>query len=463
MMFSSKLRSEFSESLKLAIPLAGSQIAQAATGFIDTVMTGWIGQEALAAGGLGAATMMLCWVGALGLVTGVTPLVAEAHGAKNSARIQQLTAQGLWLSLLVALPVMLLLSQGEGILRRTGQTATIAAMAQSYLDMTLWGFFPAIAFVLLRTVVAALGHPRSPMVIALIGLGFNATANYVLGFGKLGFPAMGLRGIATASMLTYWGVFLGLVAYIWMSRSLKPQRLFAQVDRVVPKVLQEIFQLGFPIGIAFVAEVGLYSVTTYLMGRLGTEVLAAHQMVFQTIALVFMIPLGMAYATTIRVGQWLGQANMAGVRRAAWVGITSGGLFMTLMAILILSFPQQVAGLFLDLTQPQNQALMPIFTAMITIAALSQIMDGTQATTAGALRGLKDTKVPMLLSFTSFWLVGLTLGYTLGFRLGWGGVGLWIGQAIGVATSACLFVLRFRYLTQRQSSANNGDLLKTLP
>ncbi len=448
-MFRASTRAEIFASLQLGIPIAASQMAQAGTGFIDTVMTGWLGQEVLAAGGLAAATLMTCLVTGSGMVTGVMPLVAEAYGAGNLKRVRQLTLQGLWLALLVALPVMLLLSQSQSWLIGMGQSATTAALAKSYLDIVLWGYFPAIAFVMLRGVLSSLEHPQIAMVIAVIGLGFNAIANYVLGFGKLGFPAMGLSGIAIASMLTYWGTFLALLRYAMVNPDLKRLKLMPIADRWDPKMLWELGQLGFPISVAFAAEVGLFSITTYLMGWLGTPVLAAHQIVFQTIAMIFMLPLGISYATTIRVGHWLGQGNWAGVTRAARVGVSLGAGVMTLMSLVLLLFPRSIASLYLDLSQPQNIALLPLFNTMLTIAALAQILDGAQTTMAGALRGLQDTQVPMLLSFLAFWGVGLTTGYVLGFGSGWGGVGLWLGQAVGIATAAGCFVLRWRYLIQR--------------
>ncbi len=439
----SPLRQELYDSIALTLPLAASQLAQAATGLVDTIMMGWMGPETLASGGLAAAAFMTLFVAALGLTTGVTSLAAEAFGAQNEARVQTITAQGIWLTALVTVPAFLLLLNSQEILLHLGQTPTIAQGASAYLRFMTIGYFPAIAFILLRGVVSSLGAPRITMAITLVGLLINALGNYVLGFGKFGCPALGLTGLAIATATAHWFNFLALVAYVHLQPKLRTFRLFSQLWKPDRAILTEVFKLGLPTGIAFTAEVGLFSVTTFLMGKFGVTVLAAHQIVFQTIAFIFMVPMGVAYATTIRVGLWLGKNDWAAVRRSGFVGMGLGGGFMAIMATIVLIFPRWVISLYLDLSNPVNQPIIPIATAMLTIAALGQILDGVQAATAGALRGLQDTKIPMFLSFIAFWGMGLTTGYVLGFQLGWGGVGLWIGQSIGIITASILFVRRF--------------------
>lgn len=440
------IRAEIRESLRLAIPLASAQVAQAATGFVDTVMMGALGQETLASGGLATITFTTLLVAATGIVIGVSPLVAEAYGAGYKERIQQLTHQGLWLSLLVTVPVMLLLGQMDSLMQRFGQADTIITLAKVYLDVILWGFFPALTFAMLKSVVSSLSQPCPIMVIVVAGTCFNATGNYVLGFGKLGFPAMELAGIAWASTLSHWGMLFCLIVYMFRHKQLRTYQFFQKLPQFEPKILREQVWIGLPIGVSFALEVGLFATTTYLMGILGTDVLAAHQIVFQTIAVIFMVPIGMSFATTIRVGQWSGQQNPEGVRRAAYIGMCLGGVFMIIMAIPLLMFPQQVIALYLDIDNPENAKVISLAMSMLSVAALSQILDGVQTTAAGALRGLKDTRIPMLLSFLAFWGVGLASGYFLGFRLGFGGVGLWLGQSIGVAVSAGVFIWRFRRL-----------------
>ncbi len=442
-----EIKAEFRKSIALSVPLAASQLAQSATGFVDTVMMGWMGPETLAAGGLAAALFMTLWVTGLGLTNGVTALAAEAYGQNDPHRLRRILNQGILLCLVISIPAIVIFSQGEALMLLSGQSLATARLAQTYLSAIVWGYFPAITFVMLRGVSSSMNSPRMPMVIAIVGLILNAIGNYILGFGKLGFPVMGLSGLAIATTATHWFMMISLLLYLLISPKFKV--LNWRRFEVDGPLLWQLIRLGLPIGISFAAEVGLFTVTTFLMGRLGVAVLAAHQIVFQTIAMVFMLPLGVSYATTIRVGQCLGQNDMNGIKRSAFVGMALGGGVMAIAATLLILFPKEVLSLYLDLSIPVNQALVPIATSMLTIAALAQILDGIQTTAAGALRGLQDTKVPMVLSFVAFWIVGLASGVALGFGLGWGGVGLWMGQSIGITMASLLFVMRFFRLSQR--------------
>jgi MATE family multidrug resistance protein len=259
---------------------------------------------------------------------------------------------------------------------------------------------------------------------------------------------MELAGLAISSAISLWVMFLALIVYIMMHKQLKNYRMFAELHRVRPTILWELIKIGVPMGIAIALEYGLVTVITYLMGVLGTEVLAAHQIVLQTILVIFMVPLGMSYATTARVGQWLGQQNIQGAKRAGYISILIAAVFMTLTGILLLFHPQQVIGLYIDIRKPENASVLAMGAPMLTVAALAQLFDGVQKTTMGALYGLQDTRIPMLLNLPVFWGVGLTSGYLLGFQFGFGGVGLWVGQSIGIAIAACVFIWRFRQLTR---------------
>lgn len=446
------IRAEIRQFLQIAIPLASAQVAQSATGFVDTLMMGRLGQETLAGGGLAALTFLLIMSATSGIVMGVSPLVAEAFGANQKGQISRITGQGLWLSLFLAVPTMLLMKHFDIILSQVGQAETTVALANSYLDMMLWGLFPALGFATLRGAVSGLSHTRPIMVIVVMGTFFNVIGNYILGFGKFGFPRMELAGLALASVFTFWGMFLALAIYTFKQSQLKTYCLFQDLPRLRPSILWKLVQVGLPIGVAVTLEYGLFTAITYLMGILGIEVLAAHQIVLQTNTLLFMIPLGMSFATTARVGQWLGQHNLQGARVAGYISMSVAAVVMAVTAIAILTHPQQIVGLYLDVRDPNNAAVLKLAVPMLIISALAQLLDGVQKTAVGALYGLQDTRVPMLLSLPTFWGVGLTSGYLLGFRLGLGGVGLWVGQSIGVAIAATAFVWRFHQLTRAKQT-----------
>ncbi|HEY9818048.1 MAG TPA: MATE family efflux transporter, partial [Candidatus Obscuribacterales bacterium] len=313
------IRTELKAFLHLAIPLASAQVAQLATGFVDTVMMGHLGKETLAAGALASITFFsIVWTTS-GVVMGISPLVAEAYGAGNETRIGQVTRQGVWLSLLLTIPIMIAIAHLEVLLIQLGQTATTVELAQRYLDIILWGLFPALGFAMLRGVVSALSQARPILIIVIAGTGFNILGNYALGFGKFGFPRLELAGLALASVLTLWGMFGALVFSLLRNEQFRKYQFFSYLHQIKPQILWQLVKLGVPIGVSYALEVGVFTAVSYLMGVWGTDELAAHQIVFQTINLLFMVPLGMSFAATARIGQWLGQQHIPGMRQAGFV------------------------------------------------------------------------------------------------------------------------------------------------
>ncbi|MBD1851703.1 MATE family efflux transporter [Leptolyngbya sp. ST-U4] len=441
---------EVREFFKLAVPLASAQVAQSATGFADTVMMGRMGADVLAAGGLAAITFLCIMMTASGVAMGVSPLIAEAFGAGQKTRVEQIARQGLWLSVLVAIPTMLFTGHLDILLSRTGQTETTVQLANIYLDIMLWGLFPAIGFAALRATVSALSQARPIMLIVVSGTAFNIVWNYILGFGKFGFPKMGIAGLALASVITLWGMFLALALYISTNENLKHYRIFQELHRVKPYILKELAWVGVPIGLFSGLETGFFMVITFWIGLLGIEVLAAHQIVFQTIVVVFMVPLGISYATTVRVGQWLGRRDCTGIQQAALVSMSVTTIFMIAVSSAFLFFPKFIIGLYIDITNPVNANIVALALPLLMIAAIAQVLDGFQKAVYGSLQGLQDTQIPMLLNVLGYWGIGLSVGYVLGFQLQMGSVGLWIGQSVAIAVVAGLFTWRFWQLMNHQ-------------
>ncbi|MES1024772.1 MATE family efflux transporter [Gloeocapsa sp. BRSZ] len=445
------IHTEVREFLKLAIPLASAQVAQSATGFADTVMMGRMGAEVLAAGGLAALIFLSIMTTASGVVMGVSPLIAEAFGAGQKSRIEQVARQGLWLALLVALPLTIFTAHLDTWLSYSGQTPKTVQLVNTYLDIMLWGLFPAVGFAALRATVSALSQARPVMMIVVTGTTFNIIGNYVLGFGKFGFPRMGLAGLGVASVIALWGMFFALALYVFKNQNLRKYRIFQELHRVRLRILWELTCVGVPIGLFSGLEIGFFLVITFWMGTLGTEVLAAHQVVFQTIVVVFMVPLGISYATTVRVGQWLGRRSRIGIQQAAWVSMCITTVFMMGVSIAFLLFPKQIVGIYLDVQNPENAAIVAIALPLLIIAAIAQVLDGFQKAVYGSLQGLQDTQIPMLLNVLGYWGIGLSVGYGLGFWFNLGSIGLWIGQSVAIATVAGLFTWRFYKLIARQT------------
>ncbi|MEL6248365.1 MAG: MATE family efflux transporter [Cyanobacteria bacterium J06627_15] len=443
------LRLEIKEFLKLAIPLSSAQVAQAATGFVDTIMMGHLGAETLAAGGLAATLFYVLMTAVTGTVMGASPLVAQAFGAGQTPRIRQIAGQALWLALMMSIPVMVLTAHLGTWLGHAGQSETTVVLVSRYLSIILWGLFPAAGFGALRATASALSEARPVMVIVVLGTVFNILGNYSLGFGKFGLPRLELAGLAVSSMLTLWGMFIAMGLYVCLHPRLKTYRLFAGLQRLKPRTLRRLIWVGLPIGVFSALESGFFMVIMFWMGLLGTEILAAHLIVFQTIIIVFMVPMGVSYAATVRVGQWLGRGSIEGVRRAIAVSASASVLFMTIPSALFLLFPTGIVSLFLDVSDPGNAEIVAIAKPLLMIGATVQIFDGFQKAIYGALQGLQDTQVPTLLNILGFWGVGLSVGYVLGFGLGLGGPGLWLGQSSAIAVVAFLFTHRLWRLTQR--------------
>lgn len=440
---------EIKQLFKLIIPLASAQVAQALTGFFDTLMMGHLGASTLAAGGLASITFMTLISIAGGIVMAVTPMVAEAYGAEKKHRIAQITSQGFWLVLLLTIPIMVVVSNIGKLLLQQGQDPATVTLVNAYLRIMVWACFPALGFMLLRSVISGLSHTRPIMIIVMLGTIFNIAGNYILAFGKLGFPRLEIAGLAIASTVSFWGMFAAMVVYVAWHPLIKAYRLFSRLNQLKLPLMWRLIRLGAPIGIFIALESGLFAVVTYLMGAIGTDVLAAHQIVLQTVVIIFMIPLGISYAATIRVGQWLGQQDLEKVQIAGYLSIAIGLIFNLLVAIAFLVFPQVIIGLYLDLHDPANLPVIKMAVPMLTIGVVALILDGMQKIVYGALQGLQDTQIPMLLSIPAFWGVGLTTGYILGFTYSMGGVGLWIGQSIGLAIAAILFLFRFTIVVKR--------------
>jgi multidrug resistance protein, MATE family len=443
--------SEIKRCLDLAIPLAGAQLAQSLVAFIDTMMMGWLGSGTIAAGGLGAATFNVFLITGISIVSAVSPLTAEAYGAGQTKQVGRVVRQGFWVALTFALPITLLLWSAEFFLRRLGQAPETVALTETYLQAIAWGYFPALGFAVLRSYISSLSRTRPIIVVIIGGTILNIVGNYVLMLGKLGFPALGLAGIGWASTISLWSTFLALGLYALLHPQLRIYRAFSHLHQFEPAVYWDLLRVGLPIGILAIAEAGLFTVTTFLMGQISTVTLAAHQIALQTAATSFMIPLGVSFATTIRVGQMLGQGDRSGARLAGYVGMGIGATFMAAMGLLMWTIPERIVSLYLDTSDPVNADVVTVAKNLLGVAAWFQLVDGIQVTANGALRGLKDTYIPMMIGIVAYWGIGLTSGYVLSARMGLGGVGLWWGLAIGLAIAA--IVLTWRFSTARLEPA----------
>ncbi|MEM6448935.1 MAG: MATE family efflux transporter [Cyanobacteria bacterium P01_D01_bin.105] len=438
---------ELREFSKLAIPLATAQIAQFAVSFIDTIMMGHLNTASLAAGGLASGTFQMLLTITTGFVMAVGVLAAEAYGAGKQEKLVGLARQGLWLCLFITLPFVTLLWSMTPVMQLLGQTKAVTGLAQQYFSWITLGILPALGFAMLRGYVSAFSLANIVTLIVMIGTVFNVGCNYVLGFGKLGFARMELAGFALGSALSFWLMFWLFVAYILRQSELKAYRFWRGWKHPNLGILKQLMAVGLPMATNYLLELGLFLAVAYMAGSLGTEVLAAHQIAFQVIALIFMVPIGMSLAVTARVGLWFGRGERTGMRRAGFVAIAAVVTFLFLSAIVLLLYRSWAIRLFIDISDPQNATVVALAMNLLLVTAIGQVLDGTQRVTMSALYGLQDTKIPMLLSVIAFWGIGITTGYVLCFQLDLGVVGLWMGQYTGIAFGGIAFVWRFWRLT----------------
>lgn len=425
----------------LALPLALAQVVQQGMQFVDTLMVGRLGGEQLAAMALGATILMFTVVFLQGVIFSVGPTVAQAYGAGDLEDVGRTAKHGLWLALLLALPAMFLLYRAEYLLLAMGQNPDTAALAGEYLQGASWGILPLLLLVANRSFLEGIGDTRSILYLMIAGLAANVVLNEALIFGRWGFPRLEVAGAGYATAAVQLIMMVLSVAYVnWQQGRFGVYR-----GRFLPEPrrLWQLACLGAPIGLTLGFEAGLFSVTALLMGLVGELELASHQIAIQSSSMTFTIAVGLAVAASVRVGQAVGRQEHQRARIAGAVGIVMSALIMAGSASVFLLAPEAVIGIYIDRSDPLNAGIGQTAALFLGIAATFQIFDGIQVSTAGVLRGYKDTSVPMVISLVSYWLVGLGSGYLLAFHLGWGGRGLWTGLVLGLATAAILLLWRF--------------------
>ncbi|BBK31755.1 MATE family multidrug resistance protein [Stella humosa] len=446
--------------LALAAPLTLTNLAQIAIMTTDVVMIGTLGPHALAASALGSALMFTLWMFGVGVVTAVAPFVAQARGRGRDIQgeSRRTFQQGLWAATIVALPCVGLLMLAGPLLLAMGQEPTLVADTEIYLQSLMWCLPPSLWFITMRTFLSAIERTRPAVLVTIAAIFFNAFGNWVLIHGELGFPALGLLGAGLASTLAclFMAVALGVVFLV--EPGLRRYRVWAGFGRRDWARLRDLLAVGVPIGAMMTLECALFSGATLAMGLIGAEAVAAHQIALQCASVTFMIPLGIGQAATVRVGVAAGRGDAGGVARAGWTALVLGAGIMATAALGFLLLAGPIIGLFLDSAQPDAAVTVAYAIGFLFFAAIFQLADGAQVIAAGALRGLKDTRVPMLIAGAGYWGVGGVLGLVLAFPLGWGGNGIWLGLTLGLAVVAILLVLRFAERTRRSRRLSGNDL-----
>lgn len=442
-----RLRREAAATLRLAGPLIGGQLAYLGLNVIDTVMAGNLSAETLAAVAVGASIWSSLNVFLLGVLLNVSAFVAQDDGEGSEeaqARIAPFVRQALWVALGLSVVAIAVAFGFRPVLALLGLPAALIPTITGYLKALTWGIPAWGVYLVLRFFSEGLGATRPTLGIGLLGLPANVFANWVLMYGALGAPALGAVGCGHATAAVWWLECLAMAFYVLVHSRYREHRLWARVDRPDPVKIREILRVGLPVGIALVAEVGMFSAVALVMGSLGTVTVAGHQVALNFTALLFMIPLGISMAVTVRVANAVGRRDAAGVRLAGWVGVGLALGVQAINATVMLIFPRFIAGLYTD-----DPEVIAVAATLLFYAAVFQLSDGLQISSAGALRGLKDTRVPMFVTGFAYWGIGLPAGLLLAFPGDLGAEGLWIGLIAGLTVAAFPLCWRFAVVAAR--------------
>jgi MATE family, multidrug efflux pump len=453
----SQLALELTETLKLAVPIALTQLGQIAMMTTDLALIGRLGDEAVAAAALAHAVYFISFIFGMGLVSAVAPLAAQAFGARNPRLVRRSLRVGLWAALLISLPMMVLPRSGEQILLMLGQAPATACLAQRYLLGLAWGITPALWFLAIRGFMGAVNRPEPGLWITVAAIPANAVLVYLLIHGELGLPRLELFGAGLATTIVNFGMFL---AGLWFAHRRPPFRKYqvlGRIWRVDWMLMRQLIVIGAPISISFLLEYGLFAAAALLMGLIGTTALAAHQIALQIAAILFMVPFGIGIAATVRVGHAVGRGDAPAVKRAGFMATGLGIVFMSAMTLAVILGRFAIARFFFGEAVESGGAVIELTATLLMVGATFFVADGIQTVAAGALRGMNDTRMPLLFAAISYWLIGFTSAYGLAFWMGLGAVGVWIGISCGTAVYAVLLILRFRRLARHLEFAHRKE------
>ncbi|WP_339525430.1 MATE family efflux transporter [Pseudomonas sp. EL_65y_Pfl2_R96] len=433
----------------LVLPLVMGHVSTGLIAFVDNIIAGQHGTDTLAAVTVGTALLWLPMLVPIGTLIALTAYVARLHGAGQYEQVGPVFRQAIWLALGLGLIMFVFLSVVPTLLGVAGIAEEIIPGAQAFLHAVRWGSPALTVFFCMRYLCEGMHWMRPTMLFGFGGLLVLAPLGYVLTNGKLGFPELGAQGLGIASAIMMWLQALVFALYLWRTPRMAHLQLFACFELPNRVAIGDLLRVGLPIGISILMQGSLFIVTSLLIGRLGAASLAAHQIAINVAQLCFMIPVAVAEATTVRVGHALGRGDRHGVRRAAWAGYVLVAFTQTLSTLALLLGHEAIAGLY-----SRDLAVTALASTLLLYAAALQFPDGLQMLSAGALRGLQDTRVPMMLAIFSYWGIGLPLGVSLGFGLGWGPQGVWLGliTALTVAT----LLMGWRFIHRSKTNLDQG-------
>jgi MATE family multidrug resistance protein len=449
------LKSEWKPMLALAVPVVAAELGWVAMGTVDTMMVGRVSAEAIGAVSLGTALFLAVAIFGMGLLLGLDTLVSQAFGAGRIEDCHRCFFQGVYLSLALAPVLMLVVYLLVQMLGAWGTDPEVVALTVPYVEKVTWSLLPLLLYASFRRYLQAMGLVQPVMFVLITANVVNALVNWLLIFGNLGAPPLGVVGAGWATFISRSYMAGGLFLYILYHDHRRRTGLFGVSLAFDPSRMRQLLTLGFPAAAQITLELGVFAVATALAGRLDSVSLAAHQIALTAASITFMVPLGVSSAGAVRVGQALGRGEPRAAGRAGWTALLLGAGFMALSALCFLSFRSQILRAFTS-----DEAVLTAGVSLLFVAAFFQLFDGIQVVATGILRGAGDTRTPMLSNLVGHWFLGLPIGVTLCFVLDWGVVGLWIGLSIGLigVGIVLLFVWtrRVRHLNRNSAHLDQG-------
>ena len=441
-------RIEIIDTLRLAWPMAITQLGQVAMMTTDLMLLGRLGGQVVAATALAHTVLFAAFTVGMGLVSAVSPLASQAFGARQPRIVRRALRVGLWTALMLGIPGMSLQLWGRDILIQLGQTPEAATLAGRYLNGLAWCLVPGWAFLALRNFMSAVNRPEPALWITLAAIPANLVLAYALIYGAFGLPELDLLGAGLATTVVNIGMCAAAIWVCYARHPFKKYRVLGRFWRSDWPLFAKLIEVGAPISGTFLLEFGVFAAAALLMGMIGTTALAAHQIALQTAAIMFMVPFGISMAATVRVGHAAGRRDAGAVRRAGFAAILLGSVFMAAMTLLVALTRHIIPYAFLGAGDTGAADVAALAATLLLLGMSFFIADGIQTVTNGALRGLNDTRVPLLFSALSFWGIGFTTCYALAFWAGWGAVGVWTGLSLALTIYAGLLVWRFHVLSR---------------
>lgn len=443
-------RREFSALMVIGAPMALTQLVQFSINTIDVLMIGRIGPEALAGASLGLVIFYAMFLLGFGPAMAVSPMVSQALGANpdETEDVRRSVRMGLW-TIGLATPVFCMpLFFAEDLAILLGQPAGPAALAEPYVLALAPGLPFALGVIALRNFLAAIERTRAPLIFIILTTALNACLNWLLIYGHWGFPRLELVGAGIASSISHAAGFFLLVAYIEIEARAKTFRLFRNFFNAQWTRLREVAMLAWPIGLTMIFEAMLFNAAVLIMGRIGVDEMAAYQVALNVAAIAFMGPLGLSMAGATRVGLMAGAGDRAGVRRAAIIAVLACIGAIMFFAIPMSAAPFFIAGLYLDAAAPDNAVVVALVASFLPIAAAFALFDAIQVSAGQALRGLKDVRAPMVMTFVSYWVIGFPTSLYLGLYTPLGAPGVWYGLLASLVAASVFLGGRLYWLTK---------------